>query len=118
MGRTDFPRVDGLEACRVTFDPGRINYGRLVEYFFEIHSRAVTDRQHPYIGSPSRLAVVVRGADQEGTAKAILEKWRVSGKFGKPIVAEVVAEGEFRRAEEFHQRYLEKHGLASCGIQP
>jgi peptide-methionine (S)-S-oxide reductase len=110
--------VDHLEACRVTFDPAQISYEKLVDYFFKIHSPTATDRKGSYIGSPSRLVIFFHNAEQEAGARAAREKWRKSGESKRSIITEIVAESQFYRAEEYHQRYLEKHGLASCKIQP
>jgi peptide-methionine (S)-S-oxide reductase len=107
-------RVDHLEACRVTFDPAQISYEELVEYFLKIHSPTTTD----YIGSPSRLMIFFNSAKQETIAKAAREKWRETREPRRPIVTEILPESEFYRAEEYHQRYLERHGLASCKMQP
>ena len=111
-------RVDHLEACRVTFDPAQISYEELVDYFFKIHSPTATDHKGSYIGSPSRLVIFFHYAEQEAGAKAAREKWRKSAELGRSIITEIIAESRFYRAEEYHQRYLEKHGLASCRIQP
>ena len=111
-------RVDHLEACRVTFDPAQISYEELVDYFFKIHSPTATDHKGSYIGSPSHLVIFFHNAGQESGAKAVREKWRKSGESKRSIITEIMAERQFYRAEEYHQRYLEKHGLASCKIQP
>jgi peptide-methionine (S)-S-oxide reductase len=111
-------RVDQLEACRVTFDPAQISYEELVDYFFKIHSPRATDRKGPYIGSPARMVIFFHNSEQEAGARAAREKWRESGESKRSIVTELLAESQFYRAEEYHQRYLEKHGLASCKIQP
>ncbi len=111
-------RVDHLEACRVTFDPARISYEELVDYFLKIHSPTATDRKGSYVGSPSRLVIFFHNAEQEAAAKVARERWRESGESKRNSLIEIVAESQFYRAEEYHQRYLEKHGLASCKIQP
>ncbi|HUJ72465.1 MAG TPA: peptide-methionine (S)-S-oxide reductase MsrA [Verrucomicrobiae bacterium] len=107
-------RVDHLEACRVTFDPAQISYEQLVEYFFRIHSPTTTN----YIGSPARLMIFFHNAEQETIAKAAREKWQGAGDSRRPIVIEILPEARFYRAEEYHQHYLEKHGLATCKMQP
>jgi peptide-methionine (S)-S-oxide reductase len=111
-------RIDHLEACRVTFDPAQISYEELVDYFLEIHNPTATGRKGSYVGSPSRLVIFFHNAEQEAGARAVMEKWRKSGESRRSIITEIMAESQFYRAEEYHQRYLEKHGLASCKIQP
>jgi peptide-methionine (S)-S-oxide reductase len=107
-------RADHLEACRVTFDPAQVSYEQLVEYFFKIHSPTTTN----YIGSPSRLLIFFHNTEQETVAKSAREKWRESGASRRPTVTEIIPESQFYLAEEDHQRYLEKHGLATCKMQP
>jgi len=107
-------QADHLEACRVTFDPSQISYEQLVEYFFKIHSPTVTN----YVGSPSRLLIFFHSAEQETIARAARDKWCESGASRRSTVTEIVPESQFYRAEEDHQRYLEKHGLATCKLQP
>lgn len=111
-------RVDHLEACQVTFDPAQISYEKLVEYFFKIHDPTATDRKGSYIGSPSRLVVFFHNAEQEAKASAVKERLPKPDKFQHTSITEIWPEGEFSRAEEYHQRYFEKHGLANCKIQP
>jgi peptide-methionine (S)-S-oxide reductase len=109
-------RTDHLEACRVTFDPARISYEDLVAYFLQIHSPPAAGREVPYLGSPGRLVIFYHDAGQESLAKAATEKLsQPEGSRRLPVV-EVLPEGQFYRAEEYHQRYLEKHGLASCRV--
>jgi len=109
-------RVDHLEACRVTYDPTRVTYQRLVEYFVEIHDRKIVDRKSPYLGSPARLVVFFQNSDEEKIADGVKAQLPQPDAMQHSPLIEVLSESPFYRAEEYHQRYLEKHGLASCRV--
>jgi len=111
-------RADHLEACRVTFDPAQISYKQLVEYFFRIHSPSALGRKDPYLGSPARLVIFFRNAEQERVTQAVKQRLQPSEATRRFPVVDILSEGEFYRAEEYHQRYLERHGLASCHSGP
>lgn len=109
-------RTGHAEAVRVEFDPAKVTYEKLLDVFWENHDPTTRNRQGPDVGTQYRSAIFFHGPEQERAAsesKARLEK---SGKFRRPIVTEIVPEKEFWRAEEYHQRYLEKRGLAHCRI--
>ena len=110
--------VDNLEACRVTFDPARITYERLVEYFLQIHSPPVADRKSPYVGSPAGLVIFFRDGEQERVAQAVKQRLQQPETARRAPIVDILPEGEFYRAEEYHQRYLEKNGMATCHIRP
>ncbi|HEU5251396.1 MAG TPA: peptide-methionine (S)-S-oxide reductase MsrA [Thermoanaerobaculia bacterium] len=109
-------RTGHAEAVQVEFDPAKVSYEKLLDVFWENHDPTTKNRQGPDVGTQYRSAIFFHGPEQERAAsesKARLEK---SGKFRRPIVTEIVPEKEFWRAEEYHQRYLEKRGLAHCRI--
>ena len=104
------------EAVEVTFDPARVSFADLLDAFWALHDPTTPNRQGPDIGTQYRSAIFCHGAEQEriaGDSKARLE---ASGRFARPVVTEIVPAGRFWRAEDYHQRYLEKRGLAACGI--
>lgn len=109
-------RVDHLEACRVTYDPALISYQRLVEYFLEIHNGTIVDRQSPYLGSPARLVIFFQNPEQQRVAMAAKARLPQLETNPRSPLIQILSEGQFYRAEEYHQRYLEKHGLASCRV--
>ena len=92
------------EAVRVEYDPKKITYEQLLEFFFTIHDPTTRNRQGPDIGSQYRSVIFYHTPEQERAARACIK--------GK-IVTEVVPAGPFYKAEEYHQRYHEKHG-GSC----
>lgn len=121
-GHTDQPTYEQVcrndtghvEAVRVQYDPQRITYGQLVDAFFAMHDPTQLNRQGPDLGSQYRSAIFVASPEQAaaaGRAKAKLER---SGAYRRPVVTEIAPAGPFWRAEEYHQRYFEKHGSAAC----
>jgi peptide-methionine (S)-S-oxide reductase len=102
------------EVVQVTFDPAKVSYQQLLEAFWEMHDPTQVNRQGPDFGSQYRTAIFFHSAEQETTAKKIKAALDASGKFRRPIATEITPAGPFYRAEEYHQRYLEKRGAASC----
>jgi peptide-methionine (S)-S-oxide reductase len=105
------------EVVEVDFDPEKITYPQLLDAFFELHDPTTLNRQGPDWGAQYRSAIFFHSPQQEAEAKAKIEQLTNEGKF-KPrrIVTQVEPAQTFWRAEEYHQRYLEKRGLASCHI--
>jgi peptide-methionine (S)-S-oxide reductase len=103
------------EAVEVQFDPAQVSYDDLLSVFWKIHDPTTPNRQGPDIGSQYRSAIFFHGADQEAAARASKAKQEASGRFRRPIVTEIVPAARFWRAEEYHQRYNEKHGR-SCKV--
>jgi len=88
----------------------------LVEYFLEIHDRTIVDRKSPYLGSPARLVVFFQNSDERIIADGVNAKTPSPEVTRDSPLIEVLSEGPFYRAEQYHQRYLEKHGMASCRL--
>ena len=102
------------EVVHVTFDPARVSYRQMLDLFWEIHDPTTSNRQGPDVGKQYRSAVFFHSAEQEATARASKEKQQASGRFRRPIVTEITPTSTFYRAEEYHQRYFEKRGVAAC----
>jgi peptide-methionine (S)-S-oxide reductase len=98
------------EAVRVEFDPDRVSYDELLEVFWSIHDPTQVDRQGPDVGSQYRSAVFVHDDGQEASARASKKALGESGRLDRPVATEIVPAGPFWRAEEYHQRYLERRG--------
>jgi peptide-methionine (S)-S-oxide reductase len=107
-------RTGHAEAVSVTFDPARVTYDQLLDVFWENHNPTTRNRQGPDVGTQYRSAIFVHSAEQEAAARASREKLEAAGRFSRPIVTEITPASEFYRAEEYHQRYLEKRGVGSC----
>lgn len=104
------------EAVRLEYDPERIGYEDLLAAFFAMHDPTTADRQGPDVGSQYRSAVFFQDDDQERTARAYVDKLEASGRFRSPIVTQIAKASPFWRAEEYHQRYFEKHGKFGCAV--
>jgi peptide-methionine (S)-S-oxide reductase len=104
------------EVVQVTFDPAKVSYEQLLDAFWAIHDPTQKNRQGPDFGSQYRTAIFFHSPEQEAAAKKSKAALDASKKFGRPIATEITAAGSFYRAEEYHQKYLEKRGSASCHI--
>ncbi len=104
------------EVVQVTFDPAQVSYDTLLDIFWANHDPTTPNRQGPDHGTQYRSAIFYASPAQQATAEASKEKWNVSGRFRRPIVTEVVPAQSFYRAEEYHQQYLAKRGMASCHV--
>jgi peptide-methionine (S)-S-oxide reductase len=109
-------RTGHAEVVEVTYDPGKVSYDDLLNVFWTNHDPTTLNRQGPDRGTQYRSAVFYHDERQKASAEASKERLVASGKFPRPIVTEITPASTFYRAEEYHQRYLEKHGLASCHI--
>jgi peptide-methionine (S)-S-oxide reductase len=107
-------RTGHAEAVQVEYDPSRVTYEELLEVFWKLHDPTTLNRQGPDVGSQYRSAVFFHTPEQETAAKALKEKLQNSGSYKKPMVTEITPASTFYRAEEYHQRYLEKRGLSDC----
>lgn len=102
------------EVVQVTFDPRKISYDQLLDVFWQIHNPTQVNRQGPDVGTQYRSAIFVHSPEQKAIAEKSKAALAASGKFQRPIATEITTAGPFYRAEEYHQKYLEKHGAASC----
>ncbi|HYK52209.1 MAG TPA: peptide-methionine (S)-S-oxide reductase MsrA [Candidatus Eremiobacteraceae bacterium] len=101
------------EVCEVTFDPTRVSYEQLLEAFWNMHDPTTRDRQGPDFGTQYRSVIFYHDEAQKEAAEKSKAALDASGRFKRPIVTEIAAAGPFYRAEEYHQRYLEKAGRIS-----
>lgn len=102
------------ESVQVTYDPAQVSYEKLLEVFWESHDPTTRDRQGPDVGSQYRSVVFFHTPEQKVAAEASKKALEQSGTFRQPVVTDIVGAGSFYRAEEYHQRYLEKRGLRTC----
>ena len=103
------------EVVQLTYDEKLIDYNTLLAAFWEMHDPTTLNRQGPDIGTQYRSAIYYHSADQEILAQQSKAKQQNS-VFSKPIVTEITAAETFWPAEDYHQKYLEKRGMGSCGI--
>ena len=104
------------EVIEIEFDPKVVSYETLLNAFWELHDPTTLNRQGPDHGTQYRSAVFFHSPAQQAAAQALKESLNAAGKFRRPIVTEITPASTFHRAEEYHQRYLEKRGLGSCHV--
>lgn len=104
------------EVVEVEFDPQKVSYDELLNVFWENHDPTQLNRQGPDYGAQYRSAIFFHTPEQEAAARASKARLEASGKYRRPIVTQIVAATEFWRAEEYHQQYFEKRGVAHCRI--
>lgn len=109
-------RTGHAEVVEVSFDPARVTYEQLLDTFFELHDPTQLNRQGPDFGTQYRSSVFYHSDAQCMAAEKKIEELKVEGRFTKPIVTQVVPAETFWKAEEYHQKYLEKRGMATCHI--
>jgi peptide-methionine (S)-S-oxide reductase len=105
------------EAVEVDFDPAKIRYADLLKVFWENHDPTQINRQGPDWGSQYRSAIFYHSAGQQAEALASKEALEKAHRYSKPIATQIVPAVTFFPAEDYHQQYLEKRGLASCHIK-
>jgi peptide-methionine (S)-S-oxide reductase len=103
------------EVVEVEYDPAQVSYDDLLKVFWENHDPTTLNRQGPDIGAQYRSAIFFHTPQQEAAAKASKEK--MQSRYKNKIVTEITPASEFNRAEDYHQQYLEKRGLAHCSIR-
>ncbi len=99
------------ETLEIEFDPAQVSYDQLLDIFWEVHDPTQLNRQGPDVGTQYRSAIFFHSPEQEAAARA--SKQAVQARSPKEIVTEVIAASDFHRAEEYHQRYMEKRTGAS-----
>jgi peptide-methionine (S)-S-oxide reductase len=110
-------RTGHAEAVEVEYDPTQITYASLLKIFWENHDPTQLNRQGPDWGTQYRSAIFFHDAAQEAQAQASKHALEESHRYSKPIVTQIVAAPSFYPAEDYHQQYLEKRGMASCHIK-
>ncbi|MHB8843961.1 MAG: peptide-methionine (S)-S-oxide reductase MsrA [Nitrospirota bacterium] len=115
-GATDDPTYEAVssggtghaEAVKVQYDPARISYAKLLDVFWRNIDPTTRDRQFVDTGSQYRTAIFYHDDEQKRLAEESKKALEASGRFGKPIVTEIVPAGKFYPAEEYHQDYYKK----------
>jgi peptide-methionine (S)-S-oxide reductase len=104
------------EVVQVRFDAQRVSYEALLALFFDMHNPTTLNRQGPDIGNQYRSVIFFHSGAQEKAAKQAILELDQSNRWPQPVVTSVQEAVTFWPAEEYHQRYLEKHGLGMCSI--
>lgn len=105
------------EVVQVEYDPAQVTFAQLVEVFWQIHDPTTLNRQGPDFGTQYRSVIFYSDEDERTAAEESKRRLDESGQLGRPVVTQIVPAAEFYRAEEYHQRYYERMGIApTCGI--
>ena len=96
------------EAIEITFDPAKISYRDILEFFFQIHDPTTLNRQGNDIGTSYRSAIFYLGDEQKRVAEDTIADVEASGLWPGKVVTEVTPAGAFWEAEPEHQDYLER----------
>jgi peptide-methionine (S)-S-oxide reductase len=107
-------RTGHAETVLVEYDPNQISYEALLGVFFSLHDPTTLNRQGPDIGTQYRSAIFTTTAEQFAAATEARARAQIG--FARRIVTEITPSGTFYPAEEYHQRYLVKHGRAFCRL--
>lgn len=104
------------EVVEVTFDPSRITYDSLLDTFFSLHDPTQLNRQGPDWGTQYRSTVFAHSEVQRREAEEKIAELNASGAFRRPVATAVEPASTFWKAEEYHQKYLEKRNMVACHI--
>ena len=107
-------RTGHAEVVEVEYDPAIITYDELLDAFWKGHDPTTLNRQGPDVGTQYRSAIFYLDEEQMNAAEASKTAMDASGTFARPIVTEISPAAPFWKAEEYHQRYFEKHGVQGC----
>jgi peptide-methionine (S)-S-oxide reductase len=102
------------EVLEVTYDPAKISYNDLLSVFWDIHDPTTKNRQGPDVGTQYRSVIFYHTVEQKTAAETLKGNLEQSRKYKKKIITEITKATPFYPAEEYHQQYLAKHGLAAC----
>ena len=109
-------RTGHAEVVQVEYDPAEVTYDKLLDVFWANHNPTTLNRQGPDVGTQYRSAIFYHTPEQKKLAEESKARLGASGRFRNPIVTDITAASTFYPAEDYHQRYLEKRGLASCHV--
>jgi len=102
------------EVLEVTYDPAKISYNDLLSVFWDIHDPTTKNRQGPDVGTQYRSVIFYHTPEQKTAAETSKKNLEQSRKYKKKIMTEIIKATTFYSAEDYHQQYLAKHGLAAC----
>lgn len=123
-GKTDNPtykdvcyaNTNHAEVVEVEFDAEKTTYEALVRLFFKLHDPTQVNRQGPDVGDQYRTVIFTHSPEQAATAERVKAELGNEGAFRKPIATTIEPAPTFWEAEDYHQSYLAKRGMASCHI--
>jgi methionine-S-sulfoxide reductase len=97
------------ESIQIVFDPKKITFEGILDFFFKMHDPTTSNRQGNDVGSQYRSAIFYHSEEQKETAERIKTSVEASGKWNRSIVTEIVPATPFYPAEDYHQKYLIKN---------
>lgn len=109
-------RTGHAEAVQLTFDPAQVAYEDLVRMFFKLHDPTQVDRQGPDVGTQYRSVIFYQDDEQKTTAEKVKAELDTGGAYGRPIATRILPASEFYKAEDYHQKYYEKHKRGACSF--
>ena len=109
-------RTGHAEVVEVEYDPAQVSYEQLLSVFWDNHDPTQLNRQGPDTGTQYRSAIFYHTEEQRRAAEESKQQREQSGRHKRPVVTEITPASTFYRAEEYHQQYLAKRGLASCHV--
>ena len=107
-------RTGHAEAVQVAFDPQKISYAQLLNIFWQCHDPTQVNRQGPDVGTQYRSVIFYHSPQQAEAAHAAKAQLQNSKRYSQPIATDILPASTFYNAEEYHQQYLEKRGMAQC----
>ncbi len=100
------------EVVEITFDPRQVSYEQLLTQFWSCHNPTQINRQGPDIGAQYRSVIFTTTGAQKTIAESSRQAVDKSGRFDRPVATIIEDAATFWPAEEYHQRYFEKRGIA------
>jgi methionine-S-sulfoxide reductase len=97
------------EAIRIVFDPKKIGYAQILDFFFRMHDPTTLNRQHNDVGTQYRSAISYHGEEQRKIAEEVRARVDASGTWRRKVVTQIVPASDFWSAEDYHQDYLQKN---------
>ncbi len=99
--------TEHAEVVKLTYDPKKISYEKIIEYFFKFHDPTTLNRQGPDIGTQYRSEIFYNNDEQKNISLLIIEK--LNNKFNSKITTKVSKIKNYTKAEDYHQKYLDKN---------
>jgi len=123
-GNVEYPSYEQVKAgdtghaevTKINYNSEVVSYQQLLDLFFECHDPTTKNRQGEDVGSQYRSVIFYADETQQHIAQEKITEWSNKGIFKSPIVTELTQASTFYEAEEYHQKYLQKNGSVSCGI--
>lgn len=109
-------RTGHAEVVQVEFDASQVSYDEILRVFWESHDPTQLNRQGPDVGSQYRSVIFYHSDEQKAAAEKSKQELESSGRLRRPIATHIEAAPVFYFAEDYHQQYLEKRGMASCHL--